>query len=200
MRTLVLQLSAPGSRRASQRGFVLIAALAVLVILTMLAVSMFRGLGLEERITGNSREKQHAFFAAQSALQNAETWLNGGNAGVGGACPTSSPVPSAEICNSATTPSQQTLATTDWNCTFGTAYAVAQLVPAHNCSGALSASSPTVYMNPQFTISYLGPDPAGSGGYLYQITSLGYGGNQNAVAVVQSVYSVGNGGAQQKNK
>jgi len=36
---------------------------------------MFRGFGLEERITGNAREKQHAFYAAQTALQYAEQQL-----------------------------------------------------------------------------------------------------------------------------
>jgi type IV pilus assembly protein PilX len=200
MRPLAARLTSPHSGVPGQRGFALIAALMMLLMLTMLSLSMFRGLGLEERITGNTREKQRAFFAAQGALQNAESWLNSGNAGVGGACPMSSPTTTPQICNAATTPSQQTVATTDWNCTFGTVYAVSQLVPANNCSGALSANSPTVYMNPQFTISYLGPDPAAPTAYLYQVTSLGYGGNQNAVAVVQSVYSVGGGGTQQVSK
>jgi len=58
-------------------------------------VSMFRSLGLEERITGNTREKQHAFFAAQSALQSAENWLSSGNAGQGTACSMTSPTPKA---------------------------------------------------------------------------------------------------------
>ena len=193
MKTVAPRGPSPRLHRPSQLGFVLIAALAMLAMLTMLAVGMFRGMGLEERITGNTREKQRAFFAAQGTLQNAENWLNSGNAGVGGACPMSSPTNSPQICNQATTPSQLTLATTDWNCTFGTAYSMAQLVPANNCSGQLSSSG-TAYMNPQFTISYLGPDPAAPTAYLYQVTSLGYGGNQNAVAVVQSVYSVGGGG------
>ena len=48
-------------------------------------------------------------------------------------------------------------------------------------------------MDPQFAITYLGQDPGTPGAYLYQVTSLGYGGNQNAAAVVQSVYSVGGG-------
>lgn len=207
MKTFARRLASPPARASSQRGFILIAALAVLLMLTMLSVSMFHSLGLEERITGNTREKQHAFFAAQSALQSAEYWLQS-NAGTGTACSMTSPTPSAQICTLATTPSAQSLATTLWNCSFGSTYVppsitvngtlTQQLIPETNCAGTTSQG--TVYMDPQFAITYLGADPASTGAYLYQVTSLGYGGNQNAVAVVQSVFSVGGGGAQQVNK
>jgi type IV pilus assembly protein PilX len=208
MKTIARQGCQPRSGMPGEHGFVLIAALMVLLMLTMLSVSMFRSLGLEERITGNTREKQHAFFAAQSALQSAENWLSSGNASQGTACSMTSPTPKAQICTLATTPSPQNLATTPWSCTFGTTYVppaivvqgtlMQQLVPQTNCAGATSPG--TVYMDPQFAIAYLGQDPASPGAYLYQVTSLGYGGNQNAMAVVQSVYSVGGGGAQQVSK
>ena len=185
----------------AQRGFVLIAALAVLLMLTLLSVGMFRSLGLEERITGNTREKQHAFFAAQSALQSAEAWLGAGNASQGTACSMVNPTVTPQICTLATTPAAQALATTAWSCSYGTTYVppsvtvngnlIQQLIPETNCAGATSQG--TVYMDPQFAITYLGQDPASPGAYLYQVTSLGYGGNQNAAAVVQSVYSVGGG-------
>lgn len=178
----------------AQRGFVLIASLAVLLMLTMLAVGMFRGLGLEERITGNTREKQHAFFAAQSALQSAELWLNSGNAGQGTACSMTSATVSPQICTTQTTPSLETLATTGWSCSFGTTYAPPALAPQQNCNGVVSATG-SVYMDPQYAITFLGADPGSPGAYLYQVTSLGYGGNANSMAVVQSVYSVGGGGS-----
>lgn len=211
MNQLARPTALPRSRVLTQGGFALIGALMVLLMLTMLSVSMFHSLGLEERITGNTREKQHAFFAAQSALQSAEAWLNSGNAGSAITCPATTST-SAQICTVASTPTQQTFATTGWNCSFGTSYvpaavtvsgnSVQQLIPGNNCSGSISsnASTANVYMEPQFAITYLGADPAGTGANLYQITSMGYGGNQNAVAVVQSVYSVGSGGAQQRSK
>jgi type IV pilus assembly protein PilX len=191
---------------SAPRGFALIASLAVLLMLTLLSLGMFRSFGLEERITGNTREKQHAFFAAQSALQSAEGWLlsnaiQGTSGNPGTACSTTTPSPNPQICNTA--PAQQTLATTAWNCSFGTPYSlqnlpavtingssIPQLTPQTGCSGG-TLSTGTVYMDPQYTISYLGPDHANPGSFLYQVTSLGYGGNQNSVAVVQSVYSVG---------
>jgi type IV pilus assembly protein PilX len=190
---------------AAARGFALIASLAVLLMLTLLALGMFRSFGLQERITGNTREKQHAFFAAQSALQSAESWLLSGNAiqagtgtpSQGTPCSMSSPSPTPQICNTSTTPRQQTLATTVWNCEFGTMYtapSTTQLTAQTTCAGG-TPSTGSVYMIPQFAIGYLGADPTNLGAYLYQVTSLGYGGNQNAMAVVQSVYSVGASGA-----
>src|SRR3979411_1430529 len=62
--------------RSRQRGIVLITSLLLLLILTMLAVSMFRSYGVEERIAGNTRDKQRARSAAISAQQFAETWLS----------------------------------------------------------------------------------------------------------------------------
>lgn len=180
----------PASVPRRQRGVVLIVALALLLTLSFLAVGMFRSLGLEERITGNTREKQHAFFAAQSALQYAEFWLSTGNAGLPSACATTSTTP--QVCTQATTPSQQTLATTEWNTNFGTTFVPPPIVV--NGTPTTQMASNQYYADPQFGITYLGPDPGKPGASLYQVTSQGFGGNPNAVAVVQSVYSVGSGG------
>ncbi|MEJ2480479.1 MAG: pilus assembly protein [Acidihalobacter sp.] len=59
-----------GGRR--QRGFALIASLLILVILTLLGVSMFSGVGLQERMAGNLRTKTRALNAANAALSAAE--------------------------------------------------------------------------------------------------------------------------------
>jgi Tfp pilus assembly protein PilX len=55
-----------------QRGFALIASLLILVILTLLGVSMFSGVGLQERMAGNLRTKTRALDAANAALSAAE--------------------------------------------------------------------------------------------------------------------------------
>ena len=55
-----------------QRGFALIASLLILVILTLLGVSMFSGVGLQERMAGNLRTKTRALDAANAALAAAE--------------------------------------------------------------------------------------------------------------------------------
>jgi type IV pilus assembly protein PilX len=164
---------------------VLIVALAMLLMLTLLSVGMFRSLGLEERITGNTREKQHAFYAAQSALLYGENWLNQGNAGLPVTCAGTTATP--QVCSQASTPAQAALATQAWNTTFGTSYVPPTAIAQNTIA--------QYYASPQFGITYLGPDPAKPGAYLYQVTSQGYGGNSNAVAVVQSVWSVGSGGS-----
>lgn len=200
MRTLPVSHRVARLRQRSEAGIVLIAALAVLLMLTLLSIGMFHSFGLEERITGNTREKQHAFYAAQSALQNAEAWLHAGSAGVPTACSLTSVSDAPQVCNAATTPSQQTLATTLWNCSYGTPFVppsvdlagtwTQQMTTQTDCAGA--ATQGTYYEDPQYAITYLGPDPANQG-TLYQVTAMGYGGNQNAVAVVQSVYFVSSG-------
>ena len=60
---------------ANQRGVALVTSLLLLVIITILALSMFRSFGTQERIAGNLREKERALHAADSAQQYAEWWL-----------------------------------------------------------------------------------------------------------------------------
>ncbi len=63
---------------AKQRGMVLIIAILLLLVVTILAVAMFRGMGLDAKIAGNVREKQRAVHAALGAEQYAEFWLSSG--------------------------------------------------------------------------------------------------------------------------
>ena len=62
-----------------QRGMVLVTSLLLLIVVTILAISMFRSFGLDEKIAGNVREKQRALSAAETAEQYAEYWLASGN-------------------------------------------------------------------------------------------------------------------------
>src|SRR6185312_3279784 len=66
------------------RGMALITSLLLLVVVTILAVSMFRSFTVEGKIAGNVREKQRALLAAESAEQYGEWWLRqGSNSAVG---------------------------------------------------------------------------------------------------------------------
>ena len=65
----------PMSARANQRGLVLVSSLLLLLVVTILALAMFRSMGLAEKISGNVREKQRAVHAAMVAEQYAEWWL-----------------------------------------------------------------------------------------------------------------------------
>ena len=106
---------APASR-ASQDGVALVTSLILLVIITILALSMFRSFGTQERIAGNMREKERALHAATSAQQYAEWWLTQGVNGSPGSAISCAAglIPASptegQICNQ--TPQQQiTLAT-----------------------------------------------------------------------------------------
>ena len=70
---------------------VLIVSLLLLLVVTLLAVAMFRSMGVGSKIAGNVREKQRALHAAETAEEYAATWL--ANAAANG-------VPSQQPCNS----------------------------------------------------------------------------------------------------
>ena len=70
----------------SQRGMVLVTSLLLLLVVTILAMSMFRSMGLDEKIAGNMRDKQRALNAAETAEQYAENWLSLGNGSNGINC------------------------------------------------------------------------------------------------------------------
>jgi type IV pilus assembly protein PilX len=57
------------------RGFVLIASLLLLLVMTLIGLAMFRSFGIQELIAGNVREKQRALQSAEAAEQYAELWL-----------------------------------------------------------------------------------------------------------------------------
>src|SRR5271170_135399 len=61
--------------RSEQRGVVLVSSLLLLLVVTIMALSMFRSFGMQEKIAGNMREKQRALQAAESAQIYAEQWL-----------------------------------------------------------------------------------------------------------------------------
>jgi type IV pilus assembly protein PilX len=175
-----------------ERGIVLVTALLILVVLTLLSVSMFRTFGLSERIAGNTREKQRAFHAAQSAMQYAEWWLTQGNGSAGTTCSSlltaDGATPTTQVCNNAMTASQT--AAVPWQTSSGTSLGVAYTPPgmtvaAAGQAGAYAASA-------RFYITPLGADATGLS-QLYQISAMSTGGNSVAASVVQSVYAIKTG-------
>ncbi|UTH74332.1 PilX N-terminal domain-containing pilus assembly protein [Chromobacterium sp. IIBBL 290-4] len=171
------------SARLRQHGFTLIAALMILIVITIIGLAMMRSVGLQGRMAGNTREKGRAFESAQSALQYAEWWLTqSGNANAQ-AVNCSNASTSVAICSNALA----TPATTPW--AAGYSYAPPYMsLPASGTSGG----SQTFYQDPQLYIQYLGLNAAGNGA-LYQLTALGYGGNAYSVVVLQSTFTLYSG-------
>jgi type IV pilus assembly protein PilX len=67
------------ARPPAQRGFILVTALILLVVLTMLALSAFGLIGTQTKVAANSASQQLTFQAAEGALQQAQTNLLGGS-------------------------------------------------------------------------------------------------------------------------
>ena len=164
-----------------QTGMVLVTSLLLLIVVTLLAVGMFRSFGLDEKIAGNVREKQRALGAAETAEQYAESWLAAGNGNTGAACTGLVAASVGQVCtNLLATPTQ-----VPW--TAGVTY-------TPTVTSAMSVSQVggqgTYYAAPTFYIAYLGATAQGS---IYQIDAAGYGGSVDTAAVVEATYLVSSG-------
>jgi type IV pilus assembly protein PilX len=188
----------PTSRvRHLQRGVVLVSSLLLLLVVTIMALSMFRSFGIQEKVAGNMREKQRALQAAESAQQYAELWLiNNAATTAPAACNSllSANAGLGQICSNKlwlSLPVGTTVATVPW-AVAGTANVGVTYVPPGMTVAAATASNSNAYFGaPTFYISDAGAsvDP-NVPGEVYQIDAVGYGGNGNTAAVVESTYAV----------
>jgi type IV pilus assembly protein PilX len=177
-----------------QRGMVLVSSLLLLVVVTILAIGLFRSFGLDEKIAGNTREKQRALQAAISAQQYAEWWLSVGNTislvSCSGSYVSTTTVP---LCTntlpSAVVGGSAGIAVLPW-LVSGVATQVSYTLPNTTIASGASITQGTYYSAPVFYISYLGAGTGsnGSPGILFQIDAAGYGGSPNTAAVVESTY------------
>jgi type IV pilus assembly protein PilX len=170
---------------------VLVTALLLLVVVTLLAVAMFRSFGLDERIAGNTRDKGRALQAAESAEEYAEWWLTQGNGSTGITCNTVLTVSLAQVCANALPryPPIPSFTTVPW--VIGTTQVGVTYNPPGMNVTTMSAAG-TYYSTPMFYITYLGVTPNALGA-VYQIDAVGYGGSPNSVAVVEAFYQVVSG-------
>ncbi len=183
--------------RIAQRGIVLVSSLLLLLVVTIIALSMFRSFGIQEKIAGNTREKQRALQAAMSAQQYGEWWLSNNGA-------TSAPVACVGLLNANLNQGQicsNKLPTvvadvTQFPWMVGAAPVGVTITPTGMPIGSTTTTAnaiahPTYYGAPTFYISDMGAsnDP-NIPGEIYQVDAAGYGGNSNTVAVVESTYAV----------
>jgi len=191
-----------------QRGVALISAMLLLIIITILALSMFRSFPTQEKIAGNVREKERAFHAANSALQFAEWWLTNNVSTGDVVCGTQAlllngNLNEGQICSNPlyTLPGQPAgligsitnLATVPW--IVGGAPIGTQFTPnGMNVLGsaAVTVNDSSYALPPVYYIADLG----GAGdaqGEVYQIDAYAYGGSTSTVAIVESIYEIAQG-------
>jgi type IV pilus assembly protein PilX len=183
------------SRKAgsAQSGMVLISSLLLLMIVTIFALSMFRSFGIEERIAGNTRDKERARAAAMTALQYGEWWITQNNWLNRNPCGTP-PLMNANagqglICAQGTglnalVPDVTVVPWTNGAAEIGTVYTPPNM-------NVTNAANPDYYFRaPRFYISYVSTRTAPPCGNVYQIDAWGNGSSANTVAVVESTFEV----------
>jgi len=163
-----------------QRGATLIVSLLLLVVMTMIGVAAMRSNMMEEKMSGNQRDQNLAFQAAEAGLRDAETFIEGvvstaafnGSAGLYGE-----------------SDSEPDVFNMTWDASNSRSY-----------SGTTLAE---VASQPRYIIKYLGetgntnttPSIGGYGSVqstttkLFRITVRGTGGSDNSQAFLQSHYA-----------
>ncbi len=174
----------------AQRGMVLVTSLLLLLVVTMLAVSMFRSMGLDEKIAGNMRDKQRALNAAETAEQYAENWLSLGFGSNGVACNSVVTAAVGQVCSNTLQSSvpNNDVTVLPWKI-GGTPVGVTYLPSVTAPMNVTTVGSDYYYSTPIFYIAFLGTTPGGLGS-VYQIDAAGWGGTANTAAVVESTFLV----------
>jgi type IV pilus assembly protein PilX len=185
--------------RLDQRGMVLISSLLLLLVVTILAVSMFRSFGVQEKIAGNIREKQRAVHAAISAQEWAEFWLSSGNNALsnmvscGGSAVVAASWTSTQICaNDLMTSVTASVTTVPWKIggqEVGFTYNPGPM-QVSTTGGLTSYGQATFYDLPRFYISNMGASALGANREVFRIDSWSYGGSSSTVTVIESTYEI----------
>lgn len=168
-----------------QRGATLIVVMLLLLVTMLMAVAGLRTANLEERMAGNTRDRQIAFQAAEAALRDAEQLIAGNTSGpfsplrpssFDATCPTG-------LCRSSLlTPLWSGFSDSEWTSSKTWAYGAA--------TGA--SALPDLASQPRFVIEYQGTlqpiEPGKPCVALFLVTARAAGSGAGSTAILQSVY------------
>ena len=179
----------------------LVTSLILLVIITILALSMFRSFGTQEKVAGNLREKERALHAAENAAEYAEWWLLQGNnaavgsvpCGAGGITPASSTV--GQVCNLTLQQLGVNPQQVPWAFGAGTLQQYSytpngMVLMTAGYTPTAGNPNPPYFAPPAFFITLLPNKADDQQGQAYQIDAYGYGSSSGTVAVVESTYEI----------
>lgn len=165
-----------------QSGIAIIVALIILLILTLIMITALRVTTLEEKMSSNSQNHNIAFQAAESALREAEAYINSGAVPfnplkLSGAPfrDTSSPHCVNGLCNDSE--GVQSDAFPDIDGTMIT---------------ATTGISP-IAAEPQYIIELIRTDPSVDSSRIYatfRVTARGWGGDINSLVELESTYKI----------
>ena len=185
-----------------ERGIALVTSLLLLLIITILALSMFRSFGSLERIAGNLREKDRALHAAVSAQQYAEWWLTTSAAVADATAPTTCaagaplvanpPASEGQICTLLTSLGSQGLNLNVTQVPWPVTYVQYSPLGSWTPGQAATNGDPEYALIPGFYIADMGA-AADAQGEIYQIDAFSSGATTGTIAVVESTYEVQQG-------
>lgn len=178
-----------------ERGMVLVTSLLLLVIVTILAVGMFRSFGLNEQIAGNMREKQKALNAAETAEQYAESWLSLGLNTSAVTCTTPMVASNVgQVCTNTMASLGMDPAVLPWSIAGPVGVNYIPAVGSTTMSVSTTGGANNYYNNPAYYIGFLGSVTSNRVTSTYfQIDAVGYGGSADTAAVVESTYMTSSG-------
>lgn len=145
-----------------QGGAALIISLIFLLLMTLIGVTSMQSTTLQERMAGNTRDRNLALQAAEAALRQGETWL-----GIAGSQNTADTA--AELANPAAW---------DGSSPHGSA---AGYTPA-------LASNPVFYVGPSTQVVYGISSSSTTTEDFYPVTAYAEGGAETTVVVLQSMF------------
>ncbi|BBL71775.1 pilus assembly PilX family protein [Methylogaea oryzae] len=154
-----------GGSPREQRGATLMVAMVFMGILAVLGASAATNTGLQERMAGNSRNRDLAFQAAEAALQDAENTLTAWRVSAFDGSAAGLTVYDATRANDAVYWGDMA----NW---------ASYKTPAYNLN--------QVAEQPRYVVEKM---PCVSNTEHYRVTARGVGGDSNAVVVLQAVYS-----------
>lgn len=177
----------------AQRGAVLIVGLVLLLVVTLIGVSALRTTALQERMTGNLRQTNIAFQAAEAGLQAGLAYIakqtvapvpqKSADSKVWPACPSAA----ADSPSSEAACTQRDTVITDWlsrrlASDQGVAYSAFSATPIPDVAGQPRIFITERVLRPPETTEAL----QGGGTYYYTVTAIGFGQTDNATAIVES--------------
>ena len=183
-----------------QYGVVLVSSLLLLVVMTILALAMFRTNGVQELIAGNVREKQRALQTAEDAEQFAEVLLSTGDnvlasvvdcSNLGVVPYTANYAPSLCTTPIASIADNPNVAVVPWTVNHkevGFDFYPGPVGGSGDLSLAPNGGAGTYVQVPRFYIALL--HQFGPNKFMFRIDAWNWGGTQNTAAVVESNYSV----------
>ncbi len=163
-----------------QSGVVLIISLIMLLLLTLIGVTAIQTTSLEEKMAGNLRNRNLAFQAAESALRDAEQFIQGTNTAFNPLKYSGGPFQGADCVSGlcpTTTPATWATSGFDWT-----------------AKGRLySGTIPGIVKQPCYVIELIGKKDSTDSSRVYaifRITAFAWGGDLNAVVQLQTIYSL----------